>query len=85
MFSDGHYAKLADLGLARTYEHSKVSATKQIGTMDYWAPELWKKMPVQFKSDMYSLGLVLYFMMAKKLPHYSEVKSGELRVPEEYS
>ncbi len=86
MFNNGCYAKLTDLGLARTYEHSKASVTQQVGTMDYWAPELWKKKPVQYKSDMYSLGIILYFMMTKRRPKYDdEIKTGLFMIPDEYS
>ncbi len=53
--------------------------------MDYWAPELWRKKPAKFKSDMYSLGLILYFMMAKTLPDFDEVEIGIFKLPWHYS
>ncbi len=34
---------------------------------------------------MYSLGLILYFMMAKTLPDKDEVKLKKFKIPEQYS
>ncbi len=39
IYVDGDYAKVADLGLARSVENSKISITKGIGSMKYWSPE----------------------------------------------
>lgn len=82
MFDNGWYAKLADLGLARQIESSKAYLSKGVGTMDYWAPEIWKKKPVQFKSDMYSLGLILHFMMTKTMPDFDDnIETGKFSIP----
>ncbi len=87
MYENGEYAKIADLGLARNVEHSQVSLTKGIGTLRYWAPEQLKFKPAQYKSDMYSLGLILHFMMAKTLPDYDDhVETGKFEyIPAQYS
>ncbi len=45
LYHNGEYAKIADLGLARSIDNSKAYLSKGVGTMDYWAPELWKKRP----------------------------------------
>ena len=81
MYEDGYYAKLADFGLARQYEHSRVSASKYVGTSRYWAPELHKEKPVQYKSDMFCLGQLLYFMMTGFV---ADIDSA-LTPPREYS
>ncbi len=44
------------------------------------APEAQAGNHAVFKSDMYSAGLILYFMMVKELPI-----DGELNIPKEYS
>ena len=86
VYNDGAFAKLADLGLARYFENSEVSRTHGIGTLSFWAPELLKNKPVQSKSDMYSLGLILYFMMTKSKPNYEDIiEKGDLMLPGQYS
>ncbi len=44
------------------------------------APEVKMNQRVPFKSDMYSLGLILHFMMAKSLP-----KDQKINIPKQYS
>lgn len=46
--------------------------TKGVGTIDYMAPEVFRRKPVPFKGDMYSLGLILHFMLTKDLPDYDD-------------
>ncbi len=45
-----------------------VTMTKGIGTYNYMAPEARDNKPVKIKSDMYSLGVMLYNMLTKELP-----------------
>ncbi len=57
-----------------------------MGTDDYSAPEVLLRDPAPFKSDIYSLGLILHFMMAKDLPNYvNNVKTGNFKIPSVYS
>ncbi len=47
------------------------------GTPLYMAPEVWKNKPVKFQSDIYSLGLILHFMVTKSVPDYTKnIKTG---------
>ena len=57
---NGDY-KLGDFGVARTME-STMSATRT-GTFDYMSPEVYIGRPYGAGADIYSLGLVLYWMM----------------------
>ena len=41
-----------------------------VGTLKYMAPEAKLGIPVPFKSEIYQLGMILHFMLAKTLPHY---------------
>lgn len=61
--NDGVY-KLGDFGIARLNE--KTSTGTKIGTDDYMAPEIHNGQPQSFLSDLYSLGLVLYYLMNEK-------------------
>ena len=40
----------------------------QIGTPYYSSPEIWRNYPYTAKTDMWSLGCVLYEIMALKTP-----------------
>ena len=60
---DGTF-KLGDFGVARTIEHT-TRATKT-GTYPYMAPEVYHAQPYGHKADLYSLGLVLYWMLNER-------------------
>ena len=59
MAADGTY-KLGDFGIAKTAERT-TSGTKT-GTYKYMAPEVYNNQPYGTKADIYSLGLVLYWL-----------------------
>lgn len=61
--------------------------TRGIGTENYSAPEVLLRYPVEFKGDIYSLGLILHFMLAKgELPNYKyNIKAGNFKIPKTYS
>lgn len=57
--SDGGEFKIGDFGVSRTLD-SATNGITMAGTLNYMAPELNRGQNVSLKSDMYSLGLVLY-------------------------
>ena len=61
---DGDY-KLGDFGIAKTIE--KTSGGTKIGTYTYMAPEVYNNMPYGHSADIYSLGLVLYWLLNERL------------------
>lgn len=68
--SDGR-AVLLDFGIARAVE-SEISVTQTgiaIGTPHYMSPEQAKGKPVDFRSDIYSLGVVLYYVLCGHVPY----------------
>ncbi len=63
---DGTY-KLGDFGIAKVVEQT-TSGTKT-GTYQYMAPEVYNNEPYGPKADIYSLGLVLYWLLNnRRLP-----------------
>ena len=63
MTQDGTY-KLGDFGIAKTMEHT-TSGTKT-GTFRYMAPEVYNNQPYGAKADIYSLGLVLHWLLNER-------------------
>lgn len=57
---NGDY-KLGDFGIAKTIE--KTSGGTKIGTYKYMAPEIYNNQPYNLTADIYSLGLVLHWML----------------------
>jgi len=58
------FPKVADFGIARGLDGTEFAHT-QCGTMAYAAPEVKSKVPYNYPSDVYCLGLVLRDMMAQ--------------------
>jgi YVTN family beta-propeller protein len=68
---DGERAYLADFGLTkRTSSDSGLTATGQfVGTLDYAAPEQFEGGILDGRTDVYSLGCVLYECLTGKVPY----------------
>ena len=61
---NGHF-KLGDFGIARTIERT-THATAGIGTYSYMAPEIEKNEPYGKTADIYSLGLMVYWLLNER-------------------
>jgi NIMA (never in mitosis gene a)-related kinase len=60
--------KLGDFGIAKCLECTWQKAMTVVGTPYYLSPEIVQNKPYSFKSDVWSLGILLYEMMALKMP-----------------
>ena len=68
MTDDGH-AKIADFGIARAVTESTLTYSGNIvGSVHYFSPEQAQGGEITPKSDIYSLGVVMYEMLTNKLP-----------------
>lgn len=73
MFTDGS-AKLGDLNVSKVAKRGL--GYTQTGTPYYASPEVWKDQPYDSKSDIWSLGCVLYEMTSLKPPFRAENMEG---------
>jgi tetratricopeptide (TPR) repeat protein len=65
-------AKLVDFGLARPIASRVTSAGAITGTVFYLAPEQAMGQPVDGRADLYALGVILYELVAGRLPFEAE-------------
>src|SRR5258708_1382133 len=66
-------AKITDFGIARSLsEEGLTMAGRVLGTTDYVSPEQALGQPVTPQSDLYSLGIVLYEMLAGDVPFHGD-------------
>ncbi|MFZ2054648.1 MAG: serine/threonine-protein kinase [Candidatus Aminicenantales bacterium] len=69
MIDEKGNAKIMDFGIARSLEAPGVTkAGVMIGTPDYISPEQAEGSPADHRSDIYSLGIILYEMAAGCIP-----------------
>ncbi|TWT90708.1 Serine/threonine-protein kinase PrkC [Pseudobythopirellula maris] len=66
---DGERVKLADFGIARLFGGASITmAGGVLGTADYMSPEQAEGKPVSERCDQYSLGAVMYALLAGRPP-----------------
>jgi len=66
---DGHgTVKVMDFGIARAGDSGMTEAGSILGTAQYLAPEQAKGQPVDARTDLYSVGIVLYEMLTGAVP-----------------
>jgi len=68
--------KLGDLGIAKELTGTSRFAQTCIGTPYYMGPELFKNRPYNHKSDVWSLGIVLYELATLKHPFDAQSLNG---------
>jgi serine/threonine protein kinase len=73
IFSDG-ILKLGDLGLGRYMSDETFKAFSQVGTPLYMSPEVIRNEGYDFKSDVWSLGCVVYELVTLKSPFRTDEK-----------
>ena len=68
-------AKLGDMNVSKVTNNQGLNYT-QTGTPYYASPEVWKDEPYDIKSDVWSLGCVIYEMVTLKPPFQAEDMQG---------
>jgi serine/threonine-protein kinase len=74
MITEDGSVKVTDFGIARALDDSEelTRTGAVIGTATYFSPEQAQGLPADERSDVYSLGIVLYEMLAAKPPFTGE-------------
>ena len=90
---EGHI-KIGDFGIAKVLSQTMENARTMVGTPYYLSPELIDSKPYNFKSDIWSLGVLLYEMCALQPPFMASsihglalkiVRGNYPPLPQEYS
>lgn len=81
LFDEDAFAYLSDFGLVKLLEPSDsraaLSSTGQsLGTPAYMSPEQVEGVPLDGRSDIYALGIVLFEALTQRLPFHSETQMG---------
>ena len=71
--ADGGHVKIVDFGIARVADKSRITHTgAYLGTLRYTSPEQMGAGPVDPRSDLYSLGCLLFEMVTGRSPYTAE-------------
>lgn len=73
------HVKLTDFGIAKRFGNSQNTGTNILGTMDFMSPEQAKGEPVTARSDLYSLGTVMFTLLSGRPPFTSNSVEESLR------
>ncbi|MDO4749916.1 MAG: protein kinase, partial [Eubacteriales bacterium] len=66
--------KVADFGIAHLQSEVPATQSETIGSVHYISPEQARGGPVDARSDIYSLGVVMYEMLSGRLPFEGEAE-----------
>jgi len=72
MIVPGGRVKVMDFGIGKVLQAIRRGTTQSVGTLQYMSPEQIDAAPIDHRSDLYSLGLVLYEALAGQPPFASE-------------
>ncbi len=78
LFDHRGEAFLSDFGIAKLLEATTALTTNVIGTPAYMSPEQAQDRPLDSRSDVYSLGVILFEMLTGRLPFNANTAVGLL-------
>ncbi|XP_078151063.1 rust resistance kinase Lr10-like [Carex rostrata] len=83
LLTAGFSPKVADFGLAKLCdrENTHFTITGARGTPGYAAPELWMPLPVTYKCDVYSFGMLLFEIIGRRRNFNLELPSQDQWYP----
>ena len=62
------FVKVQDFGISKAVDPMRASTKGSIGTPRYMAPEQWRAESVDGRADLYSVGCILYQLLAGRTP-----------------
>ena len=71
LLDDNYNLIITDFGLAKSYDPNEMLETI-CGSPLFMAPEIIKKKPYSIKSDLWSVGVIMYQILYAKLPYFSK-------------
>ncbi len=82
MITDDNRVKVTDFGIARAATSSTMTTTSNVlGSVHYFSPEQARGGYTDEKSDIYSLGIVMYELLPGKLPYvYKKGKPTDMQI-----
>jgi len=69
MFTSDHQVKITDFGIARLEDSEMTQAGMVIGTPAYMSPEQFLGEKIDWRTDIYSTGVVLYHILTGERPY----------------
>ncbi|CAB5367137.1 unnamed protein product [Rhizophagus irregularis] len=76
VYSFSNFISISDMGLCG--EVGNIDETKIYGVMPYVAPEVLRRRPYTQESDIYSFGMIMYFVATERQPFYNRAHDHQL-------
>jgi serine/threonine protein kinase len=81
MLNQHNQVRLIDFGVARQFKQGQASDTMQMGTIGFAAPEQYLGLQTDARTDLYTLGSMLYYLLSGG--HYANSKPKPLQLLKE--